>query len=92
MQMYGEITDELAGDGMIIIDGRDVARVPYSLTMASEPGRLIAEGSICGPEPLLQQVKRAKRVKLALEDGPIVTIRCEGGHRGTRRVKVLRVR
>jgi hypothetical protein len=90
MKMYGEIADELAGDGMIIIDGRDVALVPYALTLAGRPGRLTAEGSICGPEPLLQQLKRAKGVKLALEDGPVVTIRCEGGERGTSRVKVLR--
>ena len=85
MGVYGGITGELAGDGMIIIDGREVALVPYSLTLTSEPGRLFAEGSICGPEPLLQQLKRAKRVKLALEDGPIVTIRCGGGDRGRRR-------
>ena len=90
MEICGETADELAGDGMIIINGRDVALVPYSLTLASEPGRLIAEGSICGPEPLLRQVNRAKGVKLALEGGPTVSIRCEGGHRGTRRVKVLR--
>lgn len=92
MKIYGEICDELAGDGMIIIDGRDVARVPYSLTVATEPGRLVAEGSISGPEALLRQVKRAKGVKLALEDGAIVAIRCEGGPPGTRRVTALGTR
>jgi hypothetical protein len=35
-------------------------------------------------------VKKAKAVKLALEDGPVVTLRCEGGRRGTRWVKVLK--
>src|ERR1700758_1951464 len=54
MQIHGEITDELRGDGMIIIEGRDVALVPYSLTLATEPGRLVGEGSICGPELLLR--------------------------------------
>jgi hypothetical protein len=90
MEILGEITDELRGDGMIIIGGRDVALVPYSLILASGPGRLVAEGSIQGPEPLLRRVKKAKAVKLALEDGPVVTLRCEGGRRGTRWVKVLK--
>jgi len=88
MEIFGEITDELRGDGMIIIGGRDVALVPYSLVRAGAPGRLVAEGSIHGPEPLLQRVKKARAVKLALEDGPVVTLRCAGGCRGTRRVKV----
>lgn len=90
MKLHGKVTDELRGDGMIIIDGRDVALVPYSLTLASEPGRLVAEGSICGPEPLLRRVKKAKGVKLALENGPTVILRCESGQRGTRRVKALK--
>lgn len=90
MDIHGDITDQLCGDGMIIIDGRDVALVPYSLTLAPEAGPLIAEGSICGPEPLMRQVKKAGTVKLALQDGPVVTIRCEGGHRGTRWVKALK--
>ena len=90
MEIHDEITDELRGDGMIIIGGRDIALVPYSLVPASEPVRLVAQGSIQGPEPLLQRVKKAKAVKLALEDGPVVTLRCEGGRRGTRWVKLLR--
>lgn len=90
MEIHGEITDELRGDGMIIIEGRDVALVPYSLVLAREPGRLVAEGSIQGPETLLRRVKKAKAVKLALENGPVVTLRCKGGCRGTRWVKVLR--
>jgi len=89
MEIHGEISSELRGDGMIIIGGRDVALVPYALTLAGAPGRLVAEGSISGPEPLLRRVKKAKAVKLALEDGPVVTLRCEGGRRGTRRVKAL---
>ena len=90
MNIHGEIVDHLSGDGMIIIDGRDIALVPYSLTLAPEAGPLIAEGSICGPEALMRQVKKAKAVKLALEDGPIVTIRCEGGHSGMRWVKAMK--
>ncbi len=86
----GDITDELNGDGMLIIDGRDVALVPYTLTIAPEAGPLIAEGSIRGPEPLMRRVKKAKAVKLALEDGPTVTLRCQGGRSGTRWVKALK--
>ena len=89
MEIHGEVTSELRGDGMIIIEGRDVALVPYSLILASEPGSLVAEGSICGPEPL-RRLKKAKAVKLALEDGPVVTLRCGGGQRGTRWVWVLK--
>ena len=90
MNIHGEIIDELSGDGMIIIDGRDVALVPYSLTLAPEAGPLIAEGSICGPEALMRQVKKANAVELALEEGPIVTISCEGGYGGVRWVKALK--
>jgi hypothetical protein len=90
MEIHGKVASELRGDGMIIIEGRDVALVPYSLILASEPGRVVAEGSICGPEPLLRRVKKAKAVKLALEEGPVVTLRCGGGQRGTRLVKVLK--
>ena len=90
MELHCELTDELRGDGMIIIEGRDVALVPYSLILASEPGRVVAEGSICGPEPLLRRVKKARGVKLALEEGPVVRLRCLGGHRGTRQVKALK--
>jgi hypothetical protein len=88
MDIHEDITDELSGDGMIIIDGRNVAIVPYSLAPAVSP--LVAEGSISGPEPLLKRVKRSREVKLALENGPVVALRCEGGRNGTRWVKAMR--
>jgi hypothetical protein len=87
MDTYAEFTDELSGDGMIIIDGRDIAIIPYSLTLAPDAGPLVAEGSIIGPEALLRKVKTASGVKLALQDGPVVTISCEGGHSGTRWIR-----
>lgn len=90
MDRHGDITDELSGDGMLIIDGHDVALVPYSLTVSPEAGPLIAEGAIRGPEPLMRRVRKAKAVQLALEDGPTVALRCEGGNNGTRWVKALR--
>jgi hypothetical protein len=89
MHIHRDISDELSGDGMIIIDGRNVAIVPYSLAPTLSP--LIAEGSISGPEPLLKRVKRSRGVKLALANGEIVALRCEGGGRGTRWVKATRV-
>jgi hypothetical protein len=90
MDTHEEIADELSGDGMIVIDGQDVAIVPYSLTLATAASSLIAEGSISGPEPLMRKVKRANDVKLVLENGPVVALRCEGGHSGTRWVKAVK--
>jgi hypothetical protein len=86
MDTYAEFTDELSGDGMIIIDGRDIAIIPYSLTLAPRAGPLVGEGSIVGPESLLRKMK-ASGVKLALQDGPVVTISCEGGRSGTRWIR-----
>jgi hypothetical protein len=87
MDIHEENTDELSGDGTIIIDGQHVALVSYSLTLSPRAGPLIAEGSISGPETLMRKVKKAREVKLALEDGPVVTIRCKGGSNGTGWVK-----
>jgi hypothetical protein len=83
-------THELSGDGMIIIDGENVETVFYWLTIAPEPGPVVAEGSISGSEALLRKSKKADEVKLALEDGPVVAIRFEGGHNGTRWVKAFK--
>ncbi len=90
MNLHEDIFDQLVGDGMIIIDGQTVATIPYSLSVAAAAGPLIAEGSICGPEPLMRRLKKASDVKLALEDGPVLTLRCEGGQSGTRWVKLLK--
>ena len=90
MNLHEDIVDELVGDGTIIIDGETVATIPYSLSVAADAGPLIAEGSISGPEALMRRVKKARDVKLALESGPVVTLRCEGGQSGTRWVKALK--
>ena len=55
-------THELSGDGMIIIDGENVETVFYSLTIAPEPGPVVAEGSISGSEALLRKSKKAGEV------------------------------
>jgi hypothetical protein len=42
------MNDELAGDGMLILDGKSIATVYYWLTIVPEPGVVLAEGSITG--------------------------------------------
>jgi hypothetical protein len=82
--------DELTGDGMIILDGESVATVYYWLTVVSEPGRIIAEGSITGSEDVMKRIKKANAAKLELVDGPTVALRCHGGRSGVRWVKAVR--
>jgi hypothetical protein len=51
---------ELSGDGVIIIDGKNVETVYYWLTVVPEAGPVIAEGSISGSEGMMRKVKNAK--------------------------------
>jgi hypothetical protein len=67
------MSDELSGDGMIILDGESIATVYYWLTVVPEPGAVIAGAA-----------------KLALVDGPTLTLRCHGGRGSVRWVKALR--
>jgi hypothetical protein len=82
--------DEISGEGILIIDGENADQVYYWLTISPEPGDLIAEGSITGPETVMRKVKKAKAAKLALMGGPTVTIRCEGGRNGVRWIRAVR--
>lgn len=84
------ITDEISGDGMIIIDGENVEVVYYWLTVVPKAGRVIAEGSISGSEEVMKKVRNATTAKLTLMDGPTVKLRCHGGRNGTRWVKAMR--
>jgi hypothetical protein len=71
---------DISGNGIITIDGVPFEGVVfYWLTVAEKPGSMAAEGSISGPEDILRKVKKAKRVTLALEDGPPLAVKCEGG-------------
>jgi hypothetical protein len=54
------------------------------------PGAMIAEGSISGSEDVMRRIKKASAAKLALVDGPTLTLRCHGGRSGVRWVKALR--
>jgi hypothetical protein len=81
--------DELTGNGMLILDGENIATIYYWLTVVPEPGGVIAEGSITGSEDLMRRVKKATSAKLALADGPIVILKCYGGRAGVRWVKAL---
>ena len=68
------MSDELTGDGMIILDGESVETVYYWLTMVSAPGPVIAEGSITGSEGVMRRIKKASAAKLALVDRPTLTL------------------
>jgi hypothetical protein len=84
------MADVISGNGRIILDGSGVEdSVFYWLTISDEPGKLVAEGSITASEDLLRKVKKTKRATLALEDGPPLTLKCEGGRNGVRWVKAL---
>ena len=82
--------DEISGNGIIIIEGEHADQVYYWLTISPEPGDVIVEGSITGSETVMRKVKKAKTAKLALMDGPTVTIRCDGGRNGVRWVRAIR--
>jgi hypothetical protein len=85
------MADVINGNGRIILDGSGIEHaVFYWLTIADEPGKLVAEGSISASEDLLRKVKNANRATLALEDGPPLALKCEGGQNGVRWVKALR--
>ena len=84
------ISDDISGNGAVVIDGAQAERVYYWLTIVLKPGSLIAEGSISGSEELMRKIKKAGTVKLELEDGLIVVLRCRGGNNGTRWVKAFR--
>ena len=88
--MAEENAHELNGDGSIILDGEDVGAVYYWLSVKPKAGRIIGEGLISGPEPLLRGIKKATSSKLTLEDGPTLTIRCQGGCNGARWIKAVK--
>lgn len=85
-----ELTDDLSGDGMIIIDGVETETVYYWLTVSPEQGPVIAEGSITGSEQLMKQLKTAQAIKLMPFEGPSFNLKCEGGRKGVRWVKAVR--
>jgi hypothetical protein len=85
------MADVISGNGRIVLDGGGVEdTVFYWLTISDEPGELVAEGSITASEDLLRKLKKAERATLALEDGPPLVLKCEGGRNGVRWVKALR--
>ena len=55
---------------MIIIDGQNVETVCYWLTVVSEAGPVIAEGSISGSERVMRKIKNAKVATLTLMEAP----------------------
>ncbi len=65
MDVHDETTDDLIGEGTIIIDGRN-ERVSYWLTVSPEGDPVLAEGSISGSERLIRSLINARNVKLAV--------------------------
>jgi hypothetical protein len=88
MDVHDETIDDLSGEGIVIIDGRH-EKVSYWLTVSPEAGPVLAEGSISGTEQLMRRVRKANNIKLALGDGPVVTLECEGGSGDVQWVKAL---
>jgi hypothetical protein len=88
MDVHEETIDDLIGEGIVIINGRN-EKVSYWLTVSPEASPVLAEGSISGPEQLLRRVRKARKVKLALGDGPVVTLECEGGSGDVQWIKAL---
>lgn len=89
MDLHEDTLDELSGDGTIIIGGEEAGAVYYWLTIVPTAGFVVAEGSIIGPEQFMRKVMNATGPKLALQDGYVVTLQCEGGATGVRWVKAL---
>jgi len=90
MDVHEEAIDYLIGEGLVIIDGRNEnEKVSYWLSVSPEAGPVVAEGTISGPERLMRRVREARRVKLALGDGPVVTLECQGGLGDVQWVKAL---
>jgi len=89
MDLHDDTIDELSGDGTIIIGRCAAGAVYYWLTIVPVAGRVIAEGSITGPEKFMKKVMNATGPKLVLQDGYVVTLQCEGGATGVRWVKAL---
>ena len=93
MDVHDETIDDLIGEGIVIIDGRNekvsYEKVSYWLTVSPEAGPVLAEGSISGPEQLVGRVRNARKVKLALGDGLVVTLECEGGSGDVQWIKAL---
>jgi hypothetical protein len=89
MDLHDDTIDELSGDGAIIIGQAKAGAICYWLTIVPVAGPVIAEGSITGPEEFMRMVMNATGPKLVMQDGYVVTLRCEGGATGVRWVKAL---
>ena len=87
--MTFDLTDDLSGDGMVVIDGVEAEAVYYWLTVVPETGAVFAEGSISGLEQLMKRIKKAGIARLSLLDGPVVRLECEGGKNGVRWVRAF---
>ena len=56
------ISDDISGNGAVVIDGAQGETVYYWLTIVPKPGSLIAEGSISGSEELCERSRKRRRL------------------------------
>jgi hypothetical protein len=55
MDVHDETIDDLSGEGIAIIDGRN-EKAFYWLTVSPEAGSVLAEGAISGTKQLMRRV------------------------------------
>jgi hypothetical protein len=87
--LEADLTDDLSGNGIIIISGTEIGTVFYWLSVSEEVGPVVAEGSISGSEEIMLSISMAADAHIQLEDGPTFRVLCEGGTIGTRWIKTL---
>jgi hypothetical protein len=85
-----KMTDDVSGSGVVYIGDLPVGDVFYWLTIDSQPGPVVAEGSISGPEALMDRIRSAQQVKLQLDDGPVFPLVPFGTGAGTNWVRLLK--
>jgi outer membrane protein assembly factor BamB len=91
LEQRGDMSDDLANDGTVLIGDTEAGTVFYWLTLVEEPGSTIAEGCISGSEEFMQRIASAEQVKLRLDDGPTFSLVTDGGAGGSRWVRLFKL-
>jgi len=85
------MTDNLTANGTIFIGATEAGQVFYWLSLAEEPGPVVAEGCITGSEALMQQIEESEQVRLQFDDGPVFGVLTDGGSGGSRWVRIMKL-
>lgn len=80
---------DLSDNGFVYIGDAPIGEVFYWLSLDTEPGPVVAEGSISGSEEMMRQIQAAQQVRLVLHDGPVFSLVPDGGSSGTRWVRLF---